>query len=257
MGLGGVATSRADLNPARLLLEEALQVGSRSGESAALALSLAWSADLAYALMHYAEARQFAEEALRVADSVGFATPACMALSTLGNLSYQLGDRDGALLSLEGGLERSEKLGEAWPIVRAALGLALIACDDRDLGRARSLLARSVQLAQRVGNRHHLALAFEGVATFATVIEQPDASLRFAGAAAAIRASIGALLTPAEQHSLDERLACAWQSLEASAVGVFEEGKTWSAEQSITQALELLDGPPEQRGGRTDWTLPA
>jgi hypothetical protein len=121
-------------------------------------------------------------------------------------------------------------------IVRAALNLALVASDDGDTVRARSLLAESVGLAQQLGNRHHVAQSLEGVARFAAQRSDVEAAVRFTGAAAAIRASIGAPLSPTERMLLERRLG----RLGAPS-GAFDDGRTWSVEQAAARALEFIE----------------
>jgi predicted ATPase len=242
MGLGATATSCAEFDSASTLLDQARQSGRRSGDAAALAVSLAWSADMAYARGEYAPIRAYAEEALEVAQRIGFATPACMALSTLGNLSYREGNRAAAMDHLQEALHRADALGEAYPIVRAALGLAAIAADDGDADNARSLLARSVRLAHRVGNYHHMAQALEALSGFAAP-GQPEAALRLASAASAIRESIGAPMSPTEQQALETRLRPAQSSVGTSVTtAALSEGRTWSLDKAAKFALELSEG---------------
>jgi tetratricopeptide (TPR) repeat protein len=242
MGLGATATSCAEFDSASTLLDQARQSGRRSGDAAALAVSLAWSADMAYARGEYAPIRAYAEEALEVAQRIGFATPACMALSTLGNLSYREGNRAAAMDHLQEALHRADALGEAYPIVRAALGLAAIAADDGDADNARSLLARSVRLAHRVGNYHHMAQALEALSGFAAP-GQPEAALRLASAASAIRESIGAPMSPTERQALETRLRPAQSSVGTSVTtAALSEGRTWSLDKAAKFALELSEG---------------
>jgi hypothetical protein len=96
MGIGAVATLQADFQTARRLLGEACHVSRACGDSAILAMSLAWSADMAYAQGDFDAAQAFGDDAVTTTESIGFATPACMALSTLGNLQCRAGATDSA-----------------------------------------------------------------------------------------------------------------------------------------------------------------
>ena len=112
--------------------------------------------------------------------------------------------------------------------------------DAGDLQRARTLLLRSVLLAQRVGNRQHVAQAFEGLAAFAALNGEAQPAMRLAGAAAAVRTLIGAPLSPTERQALDERLDVAYQRLDADeAAAALRQGESWTIEQATGFALEF------------------
>ena len=91
MGVGAAATMATNFEVASATLPLARAASQECGDQAVLALSLTWSADLAYGQGDFASARAFGEEALRVANGVGFALPACLALSTLGTISWREG----------------------------------------------------------------------------------------------------------------------------------------------------------------------
>ena len=240
MGAGAAASMRGDVAKAESVLAEARQVSLVSGATAVLALSYVWSGDLAYAQGDFATARAFAEQALHAADSIGFAVPACMALTTLGNLSWLEGELETAEGQLESAVLKAEQLDEAYPIVWAAISLALLAADRGHLERARALLAKSIGLARRDGNRHHVAQTLEGLAAFAAMTRQPEAAMRFAGAAATVRTQIGARLTGTELDLLERRLEPVRRELDARAAQLARQaGATWSIEHATRLALEF------------------
>jgi predicted ATPase/transcriptional regulator with XRE-family HTH domain len=240
MGIGAVATLQADFQTARRLLGEACHVSRACGDSAILAMSLAWSADMAYAQGDFDAAQAFGDDAVTTTESIGFATPACMALSTLGNLQCRAGATDSAADLLHAALARTDALDEAFPIVRASISLAWLAVDTGKTEHARVLLERSIELAQRVGNRHHIAQALEAFAAFAALTEDPAAAIRLAGAAAAMRHTIDAPLAPTERMLLDTRLESAYRCLEPGAAAVaFRDGQAWSIDRAIRSAGEI------------------
>jgi hypothetical protein len=240
MGIGAVATLQADFLTAWRLLGEACQVSRACGDRAALAMSLAWFADMAYAQGDFEAARASGDDAVITTESIGFATPACMALSTLGNLQYRAGATDRAADLLHAALARADALDEAFPIVRASISLAWLAVDAAKPERARVLLERSIELAQRVGNRHHVAQSLEAFAAFAALTEAPAAAIRLAGAAAAMRHTIDAPLAPTERTLLDTRLESAYRRLEpGTAAAAYREGEAWSIDRAIRSAGEI------------------
>jgi hypothetical protein len=168
-----------------------------------------------------------------------------MALSTLGNLNYYEGNRGGALDYLQSALDKAGAVGEVYPIVRAALGVAAIAGDEGDDLKARLLLACNIRLADRVGNRNHLALALEGMTAF-TAKEHCEEALRLARAAAAIRAGLGAPISPTERKRFDTRLALAQgREQDPFAAAPRDDGRSSSLDEAVRLALALCDSATE------------
>ena len=78
--------------------------------------------------------------------------------------------------------------------------------------------------------------ALEMQAALAAVHGAPDRALRLAGAAAALRARLNRLLTPAEQTALEHRLASARQALSAE-----EQASAWAAGMGMTREQAIAD----------------
>jgi non-specific serine/threonine protein kinase len=234
--LGIAATMTGDLAMGEILLDEARETGRAGADRYVYGLSLSLSALTQYLGGNREAARRFAHEALDEADRNGFASIRCMALTTIGTLHYRDGDLATATRVLERALETAEAVGEVFLIVRAALSLALVAADAGETRRARSLLAEGVSLAQQMGNRHSVAQALEGTAGFAALQGRAEDALRMAEAAAAIRAALGAPLSPTERQLLERRLG----PLEGQRAAL-GEGGTWSLDVAAARALELLE----------------
>ena len=102
------------------------------------------------------------------------------------------------------------------------------------------MLARSVRLAHQVGNRLHLAQALEALALFAAHTRAPEAAIRFASAAAAIRTGISAPLNGADRSRLEHWLESARQSVDVrTATRASDAGAAWSVEQATEAALRF------------------
>jgi len=233
--LGIAATMLGQFDIAQPLLEEACR-SSRTGDDHYIGgLSLSLSALTAYLRGDCPTALEQARAAMDVATDNGFPSIRCMALTTIGCVSFLDGALTSALSALESALATAEAVGEVYLIERAALNLAMVATAMGDTLRARSLLAEGVGLAQQLGNRHHLAQALEGVAAFAAV-RDAEAALRFAGAAATVRAVIGVPLSPTERLLLERRLG----PPEAHG-NAFDLGRLWSLEEAAEHALEYVE----------------
>jgi hypothetical protein len=91
---------------------------------------------------------------------------------------------------------------------------------------------------QALGHKRGIARVLECFACAAAAEQQPARSLRLAGAAAALRQSVGAALTRSEQAKLERGLEPARQTLtNSTAATVWFEGWTVPVEKSIEEVL--------------------
>jgi len=91
---------------------------------------------------------------------------------------------------------------------------------------------------QALGHKRGIARVLECFACSAAAQQQPARSLRLAGAAAALRKTFGAPLTPSEQAKLERGLEPARQSLNnPTAATVWFEGWTVPLEKAIEEVL--------------------
>src|SRR6266850_1859428 len=91
---------------------------------------------------------------------------------------------------------------------------------------------------QALGHKRGIARVLECFACSAAAKGQPARSLRLAGAAAALRKTVGAALTPSEQAKLERGLEPARQTLtNSTAATVWFEGWTVPLEKAIEEVL--------------------
>ena len=85
-----------------------------------------------------------------------------------------------------------------------------------------------------------VARVLESIVGAAVALSQPGRALRLAGAAAALRESLGVPLSPIEQAKLKLSLEPAWKSLGKLGGGaVWTEGQTMPLQRAIEYALTL------------------
>ena len=97
---------------------------------------------------------------------------------------------------------------------------------------------------QNLGHKRGIARVLECLAANAAAQSNAVQSLRFAGAAAALRERLGTPLTPAEQHKLEKVLEFARRTLGNTAgLTAWMEGWGLPVEQAIQEALSSGAGP--------------
>jgi DNA-binding CsgD family transcriptional regulator len=137
-------------------------------------------------------------------------------------------------VAFEAALDRARAPGEVYLFGRPMLGLAQVAIDQGDIGRARGLLIESLALARRLGNPHRVAQTLEGVAAYAARLGDSALARKFSNAALAIRSGISAPRSPIEARLLEQRLRVADSIADVASIG------HWSLDQACSLALELL-----------------
>src|SRR5437899_7259306 len=105
------------------------------------------------------------------------------------------------------------ELGDRWGIAGTLADLGSLAREQQNCPTAHSLYRESLKIFQELGHKRGIARLLECFACSAAAQLEAERSLRLAGAAAALRQSIGAPLTRAEQAKLESTLDPARQVL--------------------------------------------
>jgi hypothetical protein len=109
---------------------------------------------------------------------------------------------------------------------------------QNDHDNAHSLYAEALKTFQELGHKRGIARLLEEFAYSAAAQTQPRRALMLAGAAAALRQSIGSPSPPGEQAKLDQGLAPAWQIVgNATGRTAWMEGWSMPLAQVIHHAL--------------------
>jgi predicted ATPase len=108
-----------------------------------------------------------------------------------------------------------------------------------DHAAARALLEEGLALHQELGEKRGIAFALEAVAGLASAQGQPERAAQLLGAAARLRAAIGAPLPPPERADYERTVAAARAHLEPAAFrAAWAEGEALPLEQAVASALD-------------------
>ena len=138
-------------------------------------------------------------------------------LNYQGDVARDQGDSASARALYEQGLVIFRELGDRWGIAGSLADLGNLAREQGDCRAADSLYRESIRVFQSLEHKRGIARLLESFACSAAAQSEPDRSLRLAGASAALRQSIGAPLTRAEQAKLERGLEPARQALTTTA----------------------------------------
>ena len=253
IGAGALAHRQYDLHSANELLEAGLCLSRELDDGWHCALALINLGLVAHDQGDYSRALRLHEESLalyRVAENtwgVG------MALSNIAWAALFAGDLPRARTVAEEALALRRQLDDTLGTAYTLYTLGRVALEERRAVESRALLAESVDIFRQVGERWGLAACLETLAIAAAARggggEGPLRAARLWGAAEALRESLGAPLTPADQRVHDR-----FQHAARAQVGeerwriAWNTGRTMLLDDVLHEALDSSEsGRPTQR----------
>lgn len=236
--LAVLARDRGDITGSRSLFEEALLLWREVGKTLDVARSLSNLANVVKLQGDYARARSLYDECLAIFRELSDRTGVAWSLNHQGDVARDQGDAGAARSLYEESLATFRELDDRWGIASSLADLGNLARDQADYHAAHSLYRESLKIFQQLEHRRGVARLLECFASLAAVQSVSHRSLSLAGAAAALRQTVGAPLTPAEQVKLEKSLEPARQALtDALGVTAWLAGWEMPLEKAIEEAL--------------------
>jgi predicted ATPase/serine/threonine protein kinase len=228
-----------DIAAARSLFEESLLVWRELGNPLDIARSLSNLASVVKLQGDFGRARALYEECLVIFRKLGDRTGAAWSLNHQGDVAREQGDSAAARAFYEQGLENFRELGDQWGIASSLADLGNLARGQRDYHTAHSQYKESLRTFRQLDHKRGIARLLECFACLAAAQSLADQSLSLAGTAAALRLTLGAPLTPAEQAELQRSLEPARRALTLTAgSSTWLEGWAMPLERAIDEALK-------------------
>jgi predicted ATPase len=236
--LAVVARDNGEIAEAHALFQESLGVWKALGDLKAIARALSNLANVLKLQGEYDHARSLHAECLAIFQGLGDRTGVAWSLNNQGDVARDQGDSAAARALYEQGLGMFRELGDRWGIAGTLADLGNLAREGQDCATAHPLYQESLKIFRELDHKRGIARLLEGCACSAAAQLQAERSLRLAGAAAALRQSIGAPLTSAEQAKLDAILDPARRSLtHASGATAWLEGWNMPLEKAIDEVI--------------------
>jgi tetratricopeptide (TPR) repeat protein len=237
-GLAAMARDSGDLAGCRSLFEESLAVWREFGDRVQVARSLSNLANIVRSQGDFALAYTLFEECLLIFRAVGDQTGVAWSLNSKGDLAREQGDTVGAHKLYGESLAIFQELGDKWGMASCLADLGTLARGQNDYANSRLLYAESMQLSQELGHKGGIARLLECLAYSAVAQSKPERSLRIAGAAAALRRTLGSPLSWPEHVRLEQTLDIARHALaDTSAAAAWMDGWTAPLENAVADAL--------------------
>jgi predicted ATPase/DNA-binding CsgD family transcriptional regulator/DNA-binding XRE family transcriptional regulator len=206
---GIFALACGDLETAARYFREALAIARAANDQVDEALSLGAVATTALQQGNYDQARQLAEDARRIAHAAGEEWAEGQMMQRLGELALLRGDHETARIDLAHALDMFRRQGNPQHSALALEGLGRVALAKSNRREAFAYLAQSLRLLDDIGNRKDLVECLESFAALAAAQSMTEVALQLAGAAVAIRESIGAVQSPFRRDLLERSLSVA------------------------------------------------
>lgn len=207
------ARDRGELAASRALFEESLTLWRELHDALAVARALSNLGNVVELQEDYTHARSFYDECLSIFRELGDRAGVGWALNHQGDVARDQGDSEAARSLYERSLATFRDLDDRWGVAGSLADLGNLAQEQGDYLAADSFYRESIGIFQSLEHKRGIARLLESFACCAAAQSQPERSLRLAGGAAALRHSIGAPLTLAEQSKLEKSLEPAGRGL--------------------------------------------
>jgi DNA-binding CsgD family transcriptional regulator len=184
---------------------------------------------------------------------VGDSWAVSLSLNILGDVLLQQGDLAAARRLLEEGVALQRQMGERFVLAHSLDALGQVALAEGHCIEAGTVLCEGLRLRQDLGDPSGIADTLESVAALAAADKQPERAVQPSGAAAGVRESIGARLSPMGRARLDQWLVRVRQILgEESIRSAWEAGHAISVAQAVELAFAATQAPPSGSNRTSD-----
>ena len=241
--LAVITRDRGDFPASRALSEESLAVWRDLHDSLAVARALSNLADVVKLQGDFSYAGKLYQECLSISRELGDRAGYAWALNHQGDVAREQGDSSAARALYEQSLATFRQLDDRWGIGRSLDDLGNLAREQQDYHAADSFYRESLGIFWKLEHKRGIARLLESFACSAAAQSDSERSLRLAGAAAALRQSIGAPLVPAERTRLEQSLEAARRALPtATGRNAWLEGWVMPIEKAIEDLLRPASG---------------
>lgn len=197
-GLGLAARFRGDLRTAREAYEQGLSAGHEVDDKQGVAVSSRGLGLVAMQQGDTGSARGYFESGLEISRELGDKFGVAMSLSFLGDLARTVRDYERAKPLFEEALSLFGELDNKSAMSDALNNLGAAALSSGELEVANNSFAEALTVAADLGNKITISISLDGFGALALEQDDLERAAKLAGAADALRESIGYKIEPAE-----------------------------------------------------------
>jgi tetratricopeptide (TPR) repeat protein len=238
--LAAISRAQGSLVAAGALFEASLALCRELGDRVAAARALSNLASVVRLQGDYARARSLYEECGAAFAELGDRAGMAWSLDHQGDVAREQGETETARGLYEQSLAAFRALRDSSGVAGTLADLGTLALERQDYSGARALYAESLRIYQKLESKRGIARVLECFACAAAVEAKPERALCLAGAAAALRQTVGAPIHPAERARLEKHLGAARQAVSNTAgASAWMGGWAMPAEKAVVRALSL------------------
>jgi non-specific serine/threonine protein kinase len=204
---GGLAHGQSQYDEAVPLLGQALAAFEALGNKRGIGWALSFLGYVARARAELATAADLLERAIDTLQSIDDELSLISPLAALGFTVGALGDQQRATRLLECSVALAERTGSKGRLAIASLYLGQVMYAQAQMERARAAFEQGLTLSSGFGSSWGIAECLEGLALVAGADAMPGRAARLLGAAATLRASIGAPVHPVDRADHERTVA--------------------------------------------------
>ena len=229
------ARALGDFARARSAFEECLSIWREVGDESSYVRTLSNLASLAASERDFAAARRRYQECRTLFQRVGDASGAAWTLIHEGDVARAARDFDAAQALYEDALGRFRDRADQWGMGGALEALGHLALDRGETEAACDSYRRALGIIRRVGDHLGVARLLEAIACAAGAEGRAQPALVLAGAAAALRQTLGVPLALSHRAALESALDRARRHARSTAFWM--EGWSMSVDDAVEYAL--------------------
>jgi predicted ATPase/DNA-binding CsgD family transcriptional regulator len=242
-GLASTANWGRDYIRARSLFESSLEIYRKLKDGWGIASTLAYLGNVLYFQGEYESARPLFDEALALFHNMGQVWGIAFTLYSRGLLAINQHDLRSAQRDLEESQRYLRQLGDRRGLIRTIAGLAKVGLEQKRYLEARALILEAMTLTREVGDRWTASVMLDLMGSFSAQQHQAQLAAQLFGAAEALRAAIGAPLSPAFRDWRERGLRITNAQLPSESLArLWDEGRAQTPE-AATQLFETIKPP--------------
>lgn len=229
-----------NLDEAREATAAVLEASRELGDGRNVAYSLNQLASIEASRGDLRAAREAGAQALSGMKARGDEFGIALVLGFMAEMEFAAGDAEHALRLAQEALEvgspgKNLTLTATWQVNIAAYSIAL-----NDLSSARAAAHEGLRISRRVRNESSLAIAFQHLASLATIGGDSRRGARLLGHVDARYDELGMKRETTEQRSYDTLMAMLRESLDNKEIEMLAtEGAVWSEDRAVAEALKV------------------
>jgi predicted ATPase/serine/threonine protein kinase len=227
---------------------ETVSLWQQLGDATGVDLARSNMATAAKAEGKFDLARSLLEQVLEGARARGDTRGVAAALNGLGELASELRDDEAARRYHHESLDKYREIGDRWGIAGVMADLANVDLRAQEPAAASDWFLQALLAFRELGHQRGVARQLESLSWCAGSQGRDVDAVTLSGAAATIRARLGAPPKPPEQEKIDETLALARTRIGADACAeAWRAGRTLPLDQVLESSLPRTGGSPIRR----------